>query len=312
MLDQVIVPHAFAPGAFDQQADSLKLVVTREDHRIDLYLTTLVVPFFLHLQMEETREEVKEAVALQNLFPEICGAVGPARGIGWIAGAAVASFVEGQEVRRRPGQPCGHQDGFGVDGEMDQGAALEFEDRFPRIAVVLVLPAGILDSLASERILQLEREDGNAVHADRDVHRFFAARREMKLAGKAEPVGGEAGLQFRVQFVSRLKKGDAEGASVAFESVAQGGERAVRVHPLTQVGKNLLAGFVTVQGFEPRPFGGLRLADEVEHGLREDGVFAVESVGGDMLITVLEEVRLDHGFEGALGVARLSGHRPIP
>ncbi|EXI72980.1 MAG: hypothetical protein AW07_02912 [Candidatus Accumulibacter sp. SK-11] len=48
---------------------------------------------------------------------------------------------------------------------MHQRAALELENRLARVAVLLVLPACILDPLAGERIFQLHRGHGNAVQA---------------------------------------------------------------------------------------------------------------------------------------------------
>ena len=48
---------------------------------------------------------------------------------------------------------------------MHQRATLEFEDRLARVAVLLVLPACILDPLARERVLQLQRSDRDAVQA---------------------------------------------------------------------------------------------------------------------------------------------------
>ena len=148
---------------------------------------------------------------------------------------------------------------------------------------MLVLAAGVLDGLAGQRILQLQGDDRDAVQAEGDIERFFGARREMKLARKAEAVGGVAGLEFRIQFVGRLEEGDAEGAAVAFEAVAEGSERPVRLHPFAEIGEDLLAGLVAVQGFKLCPFRRLSFADEGQDGLGEDRALAVEGVGGDRL-----------------------------
>ncbi len=48
---------------------------------------------------------------------------------------------------------------------MNERAPLELKDRLARIAVVFVLSARVLDRLASERVLQLQRDDGDAVQA---------------------------------------------------------------------------------------------------------------------------------------------------
>jgi hypothetical protein len=48
----------------------LQLVVAGEDHRL-LDLLAFVVALLVDLQMEEARQQVEQAVALQHLFPEV-------------------------------------------------------------------------------------------------------------------------------------------------------------------------------------------------------------------------------------------------
>ena len=67
-----------------------------------------------------------------------------------------------------------------------------------------------------------------------------------------------------------------------------------------------------MESFEPRPFSGLGLANEVEDSLGKYGAFAIETIGGDTQIIVLKQVRLDDRFEGAPGMAGFSGHRLNP
>jgi len=50
--------------------------------------------------------------------------------------------------------------------------------------------------------------------------------------------------------VGGLEPGDAEGAAVTFDAVAEGGERSVGIHAFAEIGKDLLAGLVAVQGFK--------------------------------------------------------------
>ena len=181
VLDEVVVPHTLAARGVHQHAHRLKLVVARKDHRLRLDLAALVVALLVDLQVDEAREEVEQAVPLQHLFPEVRRAIGPPGRIGRVAGAAVAALVEGQEVRRRARQPRGHEHRLGVHREVDQRAALELEDRLARVAVLLVLPARVLNRLARERVLQLHRGDRDAVQAERDVEGLLGARREAKL-----------------------------------------------------------------------------------------------------------------------------------
>ena len=143
---------------------------------------------------------------------------------------------------------------------MDQRAPLELEERLARVAVLLVLAARVLDRLAGERVLQLQRRDRDAVQAQRDVERLLRARREVKLAGQPEAVRRVARLQLRVQLVRRLEEGHVQRPAVALEAVAQRRERAVRVHPLAEVAEDLLAGLVAVQRLQlvPIPSAGSR------------------------------------------------------
>ena len=78
--------------------------------------------------------------------------------------------------------------------------------------------------------------------------------------------------------MGRLEEGDTQCPAIALEPMPQRCERAVGVHPLAQVRKDLLACLRAVQRFELRPLRGLSDADEVEHGLGKDGALAVESV----------------------------------
>ena len=240
----------------------------------------------------------------EHVFPEIRRAVAPASRIGQVASAAVVTLVEGQEPGRTSGKPGGHYHRFGIDGEMHQRPLLERENRLVRIAVASVLVDGILDGLAGERVLQLDRGDRDAVEAQRDVERFLRRRGIAELAGDPDAVGRVGGLQLRVQPVRGLEERRPQRAAVALEAVAQGCERAVGVHPLAQIGQHLFAGLLSEERFQLRPFAGLRLADEVEHGLREDRALAVEARTGDRQIAVAQQVgfddRLEGGFAGRL------------
>ena len=118
----------------------------------------------------------------------------------------------------------------------------------------------------------------------------------MKLAREAEVVSGVAGFEFRAQLMGGLEVGDTEGAAVTFEAVAEGRGRPVHIHPFAEIGKDLLAGFVAVQGFKLCPFRRLGVADEGQGGLGRDRALAAEGVGGDTL-AVLKKVGFDDGLE---------------
>ena len=169
MLDEVVVPHAVAARRVHQHAHRFELVVAGEDHGLRLDLAAPIVAFLVGLQVDEAGEEVEQAVTLQHLLPQVGRAVGPTLWIRRVPRGSLATLVEGQKVRRRARQTGGHEHRFGVHGKMHQRAALELEDRLAGVAALLVLPACILDPLASERVLQLQRRHRNAVQAQRDI-----------------------------------------------------------------------------------------------------------------------------------------------
>jgi hypothetical protein len=123
---------------------------------------------------------------------------------------------------------------------VDQRAPLKLEDRFTRVAVLLVLPARILDRLDRERVLQLHRGHRDAVQAQRDIERLLGAWREAKLTGQPQAVSGIAGFEFRVQLMCRLEERRMERPPIALEAVPEGRERAVGVCPLAQIAEDLL------------------------------------------------------------------------
>ena len=234
---------------------------------------------------------------MEDLLPQIRGAVGAALRISRIAGAAVTALVQRNEMRGRARQPRGHEDLLGVHGEMDQRAPLKLEDDLAGIAVEAVLALGILKRLACEGILQFRGGDGDAVDGDRDVQLACVARAVGELAGDADAVGLVARLQFGVQSVRRLEEGHAQGPPVALEAVPQRGQGAVSVHQLTQVGQDQLAGPRAVQCFQLAPLFGLRLADERQRNLREDGALTVEAGLVHRYVALGEQVQLDGGLK---------------
>ena len=163
VLDEIVVPRALPARGVHEHPHRLELMVAGEDHGLRPDSVAPFVALLVDLQVHEAGEDVEQAVALQHLFPQIGRATGPSRRIGRVAGRAVGSLVEGQELRRLAGEPRGHEHGVGVRGEVGQRAALELEDRLARVAVALVLAARVLDGLAGERVLQLQRRHRNAV-----------------------------------------------------------------------------------------------------------------------------------------------------
>ena len=300
MLDQGVVADALAARGAGQQAHRFELVVAGKDHRLHLYLAAAVVAFFVRLQVDEARDQVEQAVALQHLLPQVGGAVAAPAGSGRIAGAAVAAAVERQEAGGVPGEPRGHPHRFGVRGEVHEGAPLEGKDRRLRVTVLAVLPASVGDRLPGERVLQFHGGDRYAVDAQRHVERLLRPRREAELARDAGAVGGVARLQLLVEPVRGLEERRAQRPAVALEPVPERRQGAVRVHPLAQIGQNLLAGLRPQQRFQARPLLRLRRSDKVERRLGKDRAFPVEPAGGHRHVAVRQQVGFDHRLERRL------------
>jgi len=209
-------------------------------------------------------------------------------------------------VRCGAGEPRRHLHALGIGRKVHQRAPFKLEDRLAWIAVASVLLQSVVYRLPSEGVLELHCGHRNAVETQRHVERLFGLRREAELARDAQPVRRVAGFELRVQLVGRLEVGNAQGPTVALEAVPQRGERAVRVHPLAQVREHLLAGLLGVERFELGPFCGLGLSDECEHGLRKYRAFPIEGFPGNGQIAMSQQVSLDDGLEGCLGMSLLA------
>ena len=302
VFHQIVVPRFFAARGVHQQPNRLELVVAREDHRLDLDPVPVFVALLVHLQVNESGQKVEEALPLKHLLPQVRRSVSPPLRVRRVPASAVATPVEWKKAGRLTGEAGRHEHRLGVHGEVHEGAALELEDGFAGVAIVLVLPARLFDALASERILQFQRGDRNAVEAQCDVHGLLGSRREVELPGQPEAVRDVAGFEVRVQFVGSLEVGRVERSPIAFEPVAQRREGTVLVHPCAQVAEDLLLGVFAVQGLQLRPGLRLGLPDERKDCLGEDGALAVECPARDRLVSVRQQVRFNRGLEGGLGV----------
>ena len=301
MLDQIVMPHALSGGCRHHLAHRLQLVVARKDQVLLAQLLAVVAGLLFHVEMQEAREQVEQAVALQHFFPHIGRLVVASLGVGRVAGAAVHAAVEGQEVGGRTGQARGHVRLFGIHREMHQRAPGEHEDRFARVAVVAVLVDGVGGGLAAERVLQLQRHQRDAVHRQRHIQRLFRLRAEVQLPREPQPIGPVARLQFRVKPVRRAEKGDAQGLAETLEAVAQRGQRAMNIQPLAQRLQHPRAGVLAVQCLELVPHLALGGADEGQRLVGEERALAVEALCGHPRVAPGQQDRLDGGLESGFG-----------
>ena len=174
VLDQVFLSSALILGVHQEFP-----------HHIELVIPGPYLPVVRLLGV--VFKDVGESVGGEYLLPEV-GGLHPAR-VDGVAGAAVLlALVEGQEVRRLALQFCAELDLFIVDGEVD-GAPAQPEEVLLRTSGRFVLLHGVGDCLACEPVLQLHRDDWQAVHEQGDVQgQLLVAGAVPELPGDGEPV----------------------------------------------------------------------------------------------------------------------------
>ena len=139
--------------------------------------------------MDELAHEVEDAVAGPDLLPQVVGRkAGPGGRDRRVPRPAEAPAVERQEAGLRPREAGSHEHLLGVDGEVGEAAGVA-EERLARVAVLPVLADGVLDVLTVERVLELGREDGDAVQEEREVEALLVLLAEAELADDGEEVG---------------------------------------------------------------------------------------------------------------------------
>ena len=124
------------------------------------------------------------------------------------------ALVERQEPGPEAGELRGHEHLFRVHGEVGEAASVG-EEGLSRVPVVLVLPDRILHVLPVERVLQLGREDGNAVQEEGEVDALLGLLAKAKLAHNGEEVGSVQALQLLVEPARRAEVRQPETCSLS-------------------------------------------------------------------------------------------------
>ncbi|OPY10151.1 MAG: hypothetical protein A4E68_00025 [Syntrophaceae bacterium PtaB.Bin095] len=302
VLDEIIGSGFLHAGVGHELPHAVELVVARKDHRLPFHFFAAEL-LFLDLEMDEPRQDVEEAVPFEDLFPEIGGFV-----TSWIlrvACSASAAPVEGQKIGAAAGKPRGHVNLVGVQGEVDQRAPLELEDRIRRVAVILVLCDRMPPGLGGHGVFEFQRRYGDAVQGQGDIEGIAMPGRIAKLAGHREPVGRIEFPGVRIHSARRGEVCRAEQFAEAFEPVSQNGEAAfmVGVERPAEVVQQCILGLLLLEGGEVFPFLGLRRLDEGDHIGRKQGARRVERFPVALLVTACGgQVMLDGGLECVFGV----------
>ena len=142
------------------------------------------------------------------------------------------------------------------------------EERLPGVAVLPVLPDGVLDVLAVERILELCREDGDAVQEDCEVQAVLALLAVAQLAHDREEVGRVQALQLLVESARRPEVGQPEPAAHVLHAVAQHVERSPPADLAREPPQEARLHLRTVVLPQPLPLLRLGGQQEVDHVAR--------------------------------------------
>ena len=269
VLDQVALAGAVVSCVAHKAAHTVELLVARKDQVAPAGLAPAVV---LRLDLvDELADEVEQAVPGPDLLPQVIGWEARTGGWDrWIPRAPEAPPVEGQESGGGPCQPGGHEHQFRVHGEVGQAAPVG-EERLPGVAVVPVLLDGVLHVLAVERILELGREDGDAVQEDCEVQAVLALLAVAELAHHREEVGRVQALQLLVESARGPEVGQPEPAAHVLHAVAQHVERAPPGDLAREPPEEARLHLGTVVLLQPLPLPRLGGQQEVEHVGSESG-----------------------------------------
>ena len=236
VLDEVAPARPVRRRVGEQPPHHVELVVARPHLRAPLPAGLLV------LRVDDLRvvlQDVRHALARQHPPPQVVGL--DAAGVGRVAGPVVPAPVERQEPRRLPREVGAEPDLALVDREVGHAAA-ELEQLLARVAVPLVLLDGVGHRLLGQAVLELEREDGQAVDEQPYVERplrLVPAIAELPDDGEPVPleallrlgVAGRRGAVEQVEVVRAVPDAvaqDVDGAALRYLALQPGQELAPR------------------------------------------------------------------------------------
>jgi hypothetical protein len=330
VLDEVLVPGALRARRLQQFPHDIPLMVTRKDHRLLLPLPAVPVLLLDDLEVNETGEDVEQVFGQQHLIPKVVRGVPVDVVRHVVARAAVrGAAIEGQEDRLLAGEAGGHGDLVLADGEVDEGAAFEGEQRFgllsdrvDRQTRGLVLFDGTVGGLL-ELGLQLQRGHGQAVDEEHEVDTpglclrarggefgFRRPRAVHDLRHDTQTVLSVASECVGVEIVLRLELAERETSAAVAQLMAQHAEGAEGPHGLVGgVGvdlvellgdalEELLLGVARVERAKLLPLLGLGVLHEAHDILRVERERAVVADRFAELPTGLEHVLDDVVLKG--------------
>ncbi len=162
-----------------KEAYYVQLVIAREN---ELFLTGFVVL----RRLNKAVEDVKNAIPLQNLTPEIGGAITALNRR--VARALIKATVKRDEGSVLAVQLRCHPDFISIHCKVNQRPLAKLEQWFIRRAVILILRDSVLEGLTRQRVFKLHRDDGQTVQEYHRVNGVFIGEAVFDLAGHLQNV----------------------------------------------------------------------------------------------------------------------------
>ena len=211
----------------------------------------------------------------QHSLPEVVGRIaGPGGRNRRVPCASEAPLVERQEPGLRAGELGGHEHLVRIHGEMGEAARVG-EERLARVPVVSILPDGIFDVLAGERVLEFRREDGDAVQKEREIDALVALLAEVELANHREEVGRVQSLELLIETARWPEVSEPEFAPRVLDAVAQHVERSPAGDFAREPAEEARLHVAAVVLFQLRPLLWLGRHEEVDDVGRDQAEAAV-------------------------------------
>ncbi len=240
--------------------------------------------------MQIVVDQLQQRVRLPDVLPQIMGLV-PVRVDG-----ILAVLVEGEEAGFLALQVGGHGGALVADGKMHE-TALERQQRLALgEPVLLVLLLGVLQHLTRERILQLDRDDGQTVEEERHIDGVLVLLAVFELAHDAETIALIERLVFRVHAAGRLEICQLELCAPIRDPFAQDFQHAILADLTRDALEQLLGGIGSVLFFQFFKGLGLCGLDELNDFIGDQTKRLVVLFGQALAIPGVQQVRLRYAL----------------
>ena len=310
VLYQVVPAGALLPGVCDEPPHAVALVVAGEDDRPELVLPVPVPLLVPVVAADVLAQDLEERGGREDVAEEVVGAEALALCRLRVAGAAVlGAAVVREEAAGPPAvEPRDHGGREVVHREVGDRAAVGREERLAGATVSRPLALRVLAALARGVVLQLEQDDGDAVHEQGHVDRVVPVGGQVAVAELAHllhHVGAVEPPRPLVPVRRGLEVGEVEVRAAHAEPLAEGGDdAALPAVGLEPRGEGPLDLCHLPAGIGPREAGprlGLRGPEEALERVDLEGERAVVALVRALLPPAPDQDRLERRLERVLG-----------